>query len=636
MKNLIKSLALVGVLTVIGAARTQATQWPLNIRANPNPVCSGSTVTLTVDAWPVTFLNWWKDGVLQATTHPSTDGYSVTTPAQYSSASWGCSTTVGGTAYGDSVYVTVNSRSSTPSAWTGGDPCVGGTLSLGASDVSGATYRWAGPNGFTANGQWPTIPNVTVAATGTYSCYVTVSGCPESDAGTCYATINPLPTAGTITPYTGSVCYGSAQTYTLSGYTGGSSIQWYLSNDGGATYNPVGSNSATYTSPGLTANTWIAACVNLNGCSACVGWASTTITPYPAAGTAAADASTVCSGSGTTIRVSGNTPNTVYYWYSSPDDASWTYTGTANGPLSTGPLTATTHYLCVSYNDSCGVWSSTRPTVTVVAPPTAGTAVPTASTVCNGSGTTITLTGSTSTDYYWWSSTDGVNYTYTGLNPGQPLSTGALTVKTWYKANVGNGGLCPYVFTPPTSVDISPPSVAGTATPDASTVCSGSGTTIRLTGYTGSVQWYYTILWEAWHPISGATSATLSTGPITETITYLAAVVSGACGAAYTSSTVTVSDTTPPTITCPADVTVSVGVGCTATSVALGSPVTGDNCRVASVANNAPAAYPLGTNSVIWTVTDGSGNTATCTQKVIVRDTTPPTAIAPPDVIIDL
>jgi hypothetical protein len=84
-------------------------------------------------------------------------------------------------------------------------------------------------------------------------------------------------------------------------------------------------------------------------------------------------------------------------------------------------------------------------------------------------------------------------------------------------------------------------------------------------------------------------------------------------------------------------VTVSANSGCTATGVVLGSPVTGDNCHVASVVNNGPASYPLGTNSVTWTVTDGSGNTATCTQQVIVRDTTPPTIIiGPADVIIHL
>jgi hypothetical protein len=88
---------------------------------------------------------------------------------------------------------------------------------------------------------------------------------------------------------------------------------------------------------------------------------------------------------------------------------------------------------------------------------------------------------------------------------------------------------------------------------------------------------------------------------------------------------VIVLDSTPPTITCPADVTVSANDGSTAINVALGSPVTGDNCSVASVGNNAPSAYPLGANSVTWTVTDGSGNTATCVQTVtVVLSSSPP------------
>ena len=81
---------------------------------------------------------------------------------------------------------------------------------------------------------------------------------------------------------------------------------------------------------------------------------------------------------------------------------------------------------------------------------------------------------------------------------------------------------------------------------------------------------------------------------------------------------VVVRDTTPPTITCPADVTVFANAGSTATNVVLGSPATGDNCSVASVANDAPAAFPVGTNSVIWTARDGNGNTAMGVQTVTV------------------
>ncbi|WP_029596707.1 HYR domain-containing protein [Flavobacterium sp. ACAM 123] len=49
----------------------------------------------------------------------------------------------------------------------------------------------------------------------------------------------------------------------------------------------------------------------------------------------------------------------------------------------------------------------------------------------------------------------------------------------------------------------------------------------------------------------------------------------------------------------------------------------------ASVTNNAPSAFPLGTTTVTWTVTDGSGNSATATQSVVVTDNINPTITAP-------
>ncbi|NHM05584.1 HYR domain-containing protein, partial [Flavobacterium celericrescens] len=79
---------------------------------------------------------------------------------------------------------------------------------------------------------------------------------------------------------------------------------------------------------------------------------------------------------------------------------------------------------------------------------------------------------------------------------------------------------------------------------------------------------------------------------------------------------VTVSDATLPTITAPAAVNVTTDTACTATAVVLGSAVTADNCSVASVSNDAPAVFALGTTTVTWTVVDGSGNTATATQLV--------------------
>jgi hypothetical protein len=71
-------------------------------------------------------------------------------------------------------------------------------------------------------------------------------------------------------------------------------------------------------------------------------------------------------------------------------------------------------------------------------------------------------------------------------------------------------------------------------------------------------------------------------------------------------------------------VTVSPNADGVAVNVNLGLPVTSDNCSVASVTNDAPASFPVGTTLVTWTATDRNGNSASCEQQVIVRDTTPP------------
>ncbi|MBI5384505.1 MAG: HYR domain-containing protein [Verrucomicrobia bacterium] len=105
---------------------------------------------------------------------------------------------------------------------------------------------------------------------------------------------------------------------------------------------------------------------------------------------------------------------------------------------------------------------------------------------------------------------------------------------------------------------------------------------------------------------------------------------------ATATQTVTVVDSEKPTITAPAAITMNADAGqSSASGVNLGTPATADNCGVATVANNAPATFPVGTTTVTWTVTDTSGNSATATQTVTVKDNQPPTLTAPPAVVVN-
>lgn len=88
------------------------------------------------------------------------------------------------------------------------------------------------------------------------------------------------------------------------------------------------------------------------------------------------------------------------------------------------------------------------------------------------------------------------------------------------------------------------------------------------------------------------------------------------CGGTSTcTQTITVTDTTAPTIHCPPDVVVD---GCCVT-IDIGMATADDDCSEVTVTNDAPAEFCMGTTIVTWTATDGCGNSVSCTQSVTVN-----------------
>lgn len=122
----------------------------------------------------------------------------------------------GGTLIGlSSPSITVNSIPTAPTASSNSPVIAGSTLNLSASIVSGASYSWTGPNGFTSSLQNPSISDVTGAASGTYSVIATVGGC-TSIAGTINVIINPAQAQPAITwPDAGTITYGTNLTNKL-------------------------------------------------------------------------------------------------------------------------------------------------------------------------------------------------------------------------------------------------------------------------------------------------------------------------------------------------------------------------------------------------------------------------------------
>ena len=95
--------------------------------------------------------------------------------------------------------------------------------------------------------------------------------------------------------------------------------------------------------------------------------------------------------------------------------------------------------------------------------------------------------------------------------------------------------------------------------------------------------------------------------------------------------TITVADTTPPTIRVPAIITIEA-TSKDQNAVEYGSINADDLVGVTSVSNDAPEVFPFGLTTITWTASDEAENIATATQQVSVIDTISPTIIIPEDI----
>ncbi len=162
-----------------------------------------------------------------------------------------------------------------PTPGNNGPLCSGATLNLTASIISGATYLWTGPNGFTSNQQNPSIPNVTVAATGNYLVSIMLGTCTSAPAATAVI-VNQSP-ATPMASANSPVCIGNTLNLTAVSTTG-------------AIYNWSGPNSFTSTLQNPSVNNVTAAAsgfytviAQLGTCTSLPGSVTVSVVPLPLA-----------------------------------------------------------------------------------------------------------------------------------------------------------------------------------------------------------------------------------------------------------------------------------------------------------------------------------------------------------------
>lgn len=115
-------------------------------------------------------------------------------------------------------------------------------------------------------------------------------------------------------------------------------------------------------------------------------------------------------------------------------------------------------------------------------------------------------------------------------------------------------------------------------------------------------------------------------------------VTDGSGNMAQATQKITIIDNLPPSITAPADITVSADPGeCfwTVNAAVLGTPTgVADNCSVPTATHNAGATLDVGVHRVLWTAMDDEGNFTTDVQLVTVLSPQP-TISCPANILVN-
>ncbi len=243
------------------------------------------------------------------------------------------------------------------------------------------------------------------------------------------------PPAITNNPSSATRCEGGSVTFSVTATGSGLTYQWRKdgTNIDGAT-----ASSYTNASVGTGDAGWYDVVVSGTcGSPATSSPATLMVNPAPVGGTATPAAAALCSGTGTTITLTGQT-GSIIKWQSSTDGNNWSDIASTADALASGPLMAATRFRAVVGSGVCSVAISSAALVSINAVTVGGIATPASSSIYSGGNTTINLSGEVGTLLKWQSSADGNNWSDIA-STANPLPTGTLTQTTEYQAVVQSG-----------------------------------------------------------------------------------------------------------------------------------------------------------------------------------------------------
>ncbi|MCS6905360.1 MAG: fibronectin type III domain-containing protein [Bacteroidia bacterium] len=188
---------------------------------NNGPLCVGSTLQLTAPTIPNVSYSWTgPNGFSSTSQNPSRPNVITLDAGTYSVVAISAE---GCTSQAATTTVQINQVTTPITVTNNGPLCPGQTLSLSANFINGSTYRWAGPNGFSATTQSAIRTNITEADAGQYTVTATLAGCTSVTAFT-NVVVNAAPSTPTVLANT-PLCEGEDLNLTTNAIPG-ATYQW--------------------------------------------------------------------------------------------------------------------------------------------------------------------------------------------------------------------------------------------------------------------------------------------------------------------------------------------------------------------------------------------------------------------------
>ena len=486
------------------------------------------------------------------------------------------------------VVITVNPIP-TVTAGNNGPLCVGQTLNL-TSSVSGATYAWTGPGGFTSTQQNPSIGSAATSNAGTYSVTITVNGC-TSTAATTFVNVNTAfdATINAVQP----VC-ASATPFNLTAVdAGGTWSGTGITNAATGTFDPslvTGSTTITYTISGSCGDT---------------DTESITVNPSPTV--SAGSNSPVCAGASLNLTAT-NVTNGSYSW-SGPG----TYSSGSQNPVINPAAASASGTYTVTVTDANNCTGTSTVSVTVNALPNVTVNSPS---VCTGDTASLTANGAGT---YVWSPSTGLSST-TGASV-TAVTTGTAT----YTVTGTDANNCSNTATATVTVNTPPVASAG---PDDILDCINPTLQLDGTGSASGAGITY-----VWSTTGGNITAggTSTTPTVDQDATYTITVTNTNTGCSASDDVVISQDANAPN----ADAGAAQTINCINSTVTLdGSGTTGSNLTyswsgpgmVSGGTTTTPVANQAGTYTL--TVTNTVNGCTDNASVVVTVDTIAPATSA--------